>query len=200
MVNSTPNTLADRLEWSGCCGPDSATWRRFADGLMTLERGCLGWQPSTALDAWWRQGLVCCLYRSGELVGYCAGHASRTAYRIWQVGVRRDARLIEHGLMLVAAHEARARGLRSPELSLWCAADIEATVFWECLRFSVVQQRYKSRLRCRLQYRYARRISYGLVQPRRDVRPPLFGGAIPRPQLARLVATWEVAGFDTSDR
>src|SRR4051812_39668931 len=157
----SPNTLADGVHWSGPYAGVSADWRRFADHLQMTERGCLGWQPSTAQDAWWREGLVAVLVRGGGTGGYCAGHASRSAYRIWQVGVRSDARLIEHGLALVAAHESVAKRAGLPEISLWCAADIEATLFWECLGFRVVQRRYKSRQRARLQYRYARVITSG---------------------------------------
>jgi ribosomal protein S18 acetylase RimI-like enzyme len=133
MVNPSRNTLADCVR-RGDGGDDAClVWRRFADHMMTLERGCLGWQPSTALEAWWRAGLVWCLFRSGELVGYVAARTGRTVCRVWQIAVRRDARRIEHGLMLLAAVEGAARAEGAHEISLWCAADIEAVAFWECV-------------------------------------------------------------------
>jgi ribosomal protein S18 acetylase RimI-like enzyme len=187
MVNPSRNTLADCVR-RGDGGDDAClVWRRFADHMMTLERGCLGWQPSTALEAWWRAGLVWCLFRSGELVGYVAARTGRTVCRVWQIAVRRDARRIEHGLMLLAAVEGAARAEGAHEISLWCAADIEAVAFWECVGFSMRQRRFKNRCRAREQYRYARTITRGLVQPWRVERLRLFGGVPPTARSPRRV-------------
>lgn len=200
MVRTTPNTLADCVRRGGSDDDALLAWRRFADHMMTLERGCLGWQPSSALEAWWRAGLVWCLFRSGELVGYVAARTGRTVCRIWQIAVRRDARRIEHGLMLLAAVEGQARLDGASELSLWCAADIEATAFWEALGFGVRQRRYKSRCRAREQYRYGRTITRGLVQPRPTVRLPLFGGVTPTARLVHRVEGVEVPEFSPIGR
>lgn len=195
MVNPTPNTLADCVR-RGDGGDDAClVWRRFADHMMTLERGCLGWQPSTALEAWWRAGLVWCLFRSGELVGYVAARTGRTVCRVWQIAVRRDARRIEHGLMLLAAVEGQARLDGASEISLWCAADIEAVAFWEALGFSVRQRRFKNRCRAREQYRYSRTITRGLVQPVRVERLRLFGGVLPTARQVHRLEGVEVQEF-----
>lgn len=186
MVGPTPNTLPDGVHWSGSDELGLRGWRLLADHLMTLERGCLGWQSSVTLEQWWRCGLVNTLWLGGDLVGYSVGRTGRTVHRVFQIAVRRDARRIENATLLLAAREGRAREEAAHQISLWCAADIEAVLFWEVLGFSKVQERYKNRSCARVQYRYCRTITRGLARPRPTGRLPLFGGVAPTLRRLRL--------------
>jgi N-acetylglutamate synthase-like GNAT family acetyltransferase len=172
------------IVWSGSAHWQLREWLLFADKLQREEKGCLGFLPRSGLEEWWKLGRVVSLFKDGELIGYAAGRICRRVCRFFQVAVRRDARRIEHGMALVAAWEKKAREQQAVELSLWCAADIEAVLFWEALQFQVVGQRYKSRLVCRPQYQFVRSIKHGLHKPAPIVRRQLFGGVLPtRPLL-----------------
>jgi GNAT superfamily N-acetyltransferase len=200
MVNLTPNTLPDGVHWSGSGEAGSHGWRLLADHLMTLERGCLGWQSSVTLEQWWRAGLVNTLWLGGDVVGYSVGRTGRTVHRVFQIAVRRDARRIENATLLLAGREGRAREEAAHQISLWCAADIEAVVFWEVLGFRKVQERYKNRTHSRVQYRYSRMISRGLVQPRPAGPMPLFGGVPPTVRRLRLAGAVAAPEFERIGR
>jgi ribosomal protein S18 acetylase RimI-like enzyme len=55
--------------------------------------------------------------------------------KIYQVAIQYDARLREHATQLVREIEARAATAQCPGVTLRCAADLDANLFWQSLGY-----------------------------------------------------------------
>jgi hypothetical protein len=78
--------------------------------------------------------------------------------KIYMTWVRPDARMILHGRALVDAIEKAAASERCGLISLWCAEDLSANIFWRAIGFTNTNWRYGRGLKPRRHLLWRRRI------------------------------------------
>jgi len=107
----------------------------FAYDACRIDGECIGWLPRVAYDQADQAGRLFALRNNGDLVGIMLFGLNAHSIKCYQIWVRRDARLIEHGQALVEHAEKIGQKLHKQLLSLWCAEDLPANHFWKSLGF-----------------------------------------------------------------
>lgn len=110
----------------------------LAGHSVRQDAHCIGWVPWQFYEQHDERGTLAVCVRDGDIVGYVAWSVQPAvgAGQIMQIWVRRDARMIEHGRVLVrhVLDELSEQGLTL--LRLWCADDLEAVWFWGAMGFN----------------------------------------------------------------
>lgn len=102
------------------------------------DTDAVGWLPTSVFDSRAATDEVQAVYRDRELVGW-ALHGQSTArkvLKIYQIWVRIDARVLEHGRALIDKLNAIADRDRCGWLEAWVAEDLEANIFWNAIGFT----------------------------------------------------------------
>jgi len=101
-----------------------------------VDAHCLGWLPRKVYDIRHDEGQIYVCHNNGDHVGHCMWAITDRVAKIYMTWVRPDARMILHGRALVEAIEQAAakRGCRL--ISLWCAEDLAANIFWRAIGFT----------------------------------------------------------------
>jgi ribosomal protein S18 acetylase RimI-like enzyme len=99
---------------------------------------CIGWLPKKCWDVRHEQGDTSAVYRNGDLVGWAMHTRSRSrgVMKIYQIWVRPDARILEHGRALTTKIAADATDQHCYQIEAWVAEDIEANFFWPQVGFT----------------------------------------------------------------
>jgi len=134
--------------------PDDSQIRGYMDWLQGQNRHELGFLSWMALDEAIRRGRVLQATLNGELAGYVIHGKPGQNTRILQTVIQQDARRFEHGTALVEAVKIIANSVGGHKISLHCAEDLEANIFWDALNFSRTGQRLKDKTGKRWQNRY----------------------------------------------
>lgn len=108
----------------------------LASDAHRIDGHCLGWLPTAAIVGAHNQGRMITCWRNDDLVGHVIWGANAAVMRIFITWVRRDARMILHGRALTDWVQKKGESLACTRLSLWCAEDLPANLFWACLGFS----------------------------------------------------------------
>ena len=97
----------------------------------------VGWLPTSVFDSRANTDDVTAVYRDGELVGWCLRGESkaRKVLKIYQIWVRPDARVLEHGRALIDQLIVIAHREKCSYLEAWVAEDLEANIFWQAIGF-----------------------------------------------------------------
>ena len=105
---------------------------------VATDTHAIGWLPTAAFDIRAERGDLSAVYRNGDLVGWAMHSPSRSrgVMKLYQIWVRPDARILEHGRALVAEIQAIARSLRCFMIEAWVAEDLPANMFWNAIGFS----------------------------------------------------------------
>lgn len=101
------------------------------------DTNAVGWLPTSVFDSRARTNEVTAVYRDHELVGWCLrgrSHA-RQVLKIYQIWVRPDARILEHGRALIDDLAKIALGQKCWCLEAWVAEDLAANIFWNAIGF-----------------------------------------------------------------
>lgn len=98
----------------------------------------VGFLPTSAFDTRANADDVISVYRNEDLVGWTliAKSKSRAVMKLYQIWVRPDARIVEHGRALVDAVATRAIALRCHVIEAWVAEDLPACFFWLAIGFT----------------------------------------------------------------
>ena len=117
--------------------PKFAELRKLWVHGVQADTHAVGWLPTSVFDARARTNEVTACYRDGELVGWCmrGESAARKVLKIYQIWVRPDARILEHGKALIDQLLEVARAQRDSYLEAWVAEDLEANIFWNAIHF-----------------------------------------------------------------
>lgn len=101
------------------------------------DTNAVGWLPTSVFDSRAKTNEVTAVYRDHDLVGWCLRGESlaRKVLQIYQIWVRPDARIIEHGRALVDQVREHAIAKKCAYLEAWVAEDLEANFFWNAIRF-----------------------------------------------------------------
>lgn len=110
---------------------------RYVVSLMRANRESVGGMPEPAILERLERGTVLLAEINDDPVGYVLYDLRGGVLRIPQACIQYDARRRKYGEALVSAMLARhVSGLR--EVTLRCAADLDANVFWRDMGFTCV--------------------------------------------------------------
>jgi len=107
--------------------------------IQGVERdtNAVGWLPTSVFDSRAQTGEVTACYRNEDLVGWLVRGESRArkVMKIYQIWVRPDARIIEHGKALVRNLSKKTSESRCHMMEAWVAEDLAANLFWKAIGF-----------------------------------------------------------------
>lgn len=114
---------------------------KFIKAEQRKGRKSIGWIPWSGVERAHGLGRVGILKNNDDIVAFIIYGPSRTSAKVFQIWVRKDARLMIHGRAIITnlADWALRRQLLS--IRLWCATDLESNFFWQALGFENVGQR-----------------------------------------------------------
>lgn len=109
----------------------------FVGSASRTDGHSIGFLTYGAYEEAHAHGHLVTLARNADLVGFLLFSTNRVReLRILQIWVRRDARLILHGRMLVDyTNDKAAWPSNCWTMRLWCAEDLEANLFWPAMHF-----------------------------------------------------------------
>lgn len=105
---------------------------------VAADTNAVGWLPKSVFDSRAATNDVLAVYRDGDLVGWLLKGQSkaRQVLKIYQIWVRPDARVLEHGRALIRELERDARRKKCWYLEAWVAEDLPANLFWNAMGFT----------------------------------------------------------------
>lgn len=160
----------------------------FIYAASRLDGNMIGWMPFAAYDTRHQQGRLLALWNNADLVGFLMWSPNALGeFRILQIWVRTDARLILHGRALVNWLEAEAARNGGQVLRLWCAVDLAANLFWPAVGFHYRTWRWGPGKKSRRHALWWRRITRPSPLPSRDAPLPPAGLASPTPRPTLLL-------------
>jgi GNAT superfamily N-acetyltransferase len=117
--------------------PSQAELRKLWTHGVAVDTHAVGWLPTAAFDTRAENDDVIAVYRNEDLVGWAmiARSNHRGVMKLYQIWVRPDARIIEHGRALVDAITKRALQRRCLRIEAWVAEDLPANFFWSAIGF-----------------------------------------------------------------
>jgi hypothetical protein len=108
----------------------------YVVSLMRANRESVGGLPVPAIQERVQRGTVLLARINGDPVGYILYDRRGGVLRIPQACIQYDARRRRYGIALMQALLAKHPDL--DEISLRCAADLEANIFWRDMGFTCV--------------------------------------------------------------
>lgn len=98
----------------------------------------IGWLPVRAFDARAENDEVTTVYNNGDCVGWSMSSVSkrRGLLKLYQIWVRPDARILEHGRALVTQLQEVGGRKFCYQIEAWVAEDLPANLFWAAIGFS----------------------------------------------------------------
>lgn len=136
-------------------------------GSVQRDNGrTIGWLPWAAIDDAHREGRLWACHRNDDLVGFCIIKLAAPVLRIYQIWVRPDARMIEHGRQLLHGPEQALENLKANRIELWCAVDLASNLFWHHLGFSLITWRWGRHKKSRRHFLWRRPILRSSTQVR----------------------------------
>ena len=114
---------------------------KYADCLMRQNLNSLGFLPFDALEKAAETGRLFIQSENGEPCGYCVIGPLLPTVRIYQACIQYDVRRWKHGLALVGRIIERAKLAGCDAVSLWCASDLDANLFWKGAGFNQIGTR-----------------------------------------------------------
>lgn len=116
-------------------------WMRFVVSLMKKNCEAVGFIPIPKLEQYGRNGQVLIGYENNDPCGYLVYGHRRPRLRIYQACIQYDARRRENGMKLVSKLVKIAEQRGCEMITLWCADDLEANLFWKASGFVFGGQR-----------------------------------------------------------
>lgn len=111
---------------------------------VQADTNAIGFLPTKAFDIRSEQNDLYTVERNGDCVGWCLVATSHhtAVLRVYQIWVRPDARIIEHGRALIQRLIERGEKTGMYAIRAWVAQDLPANLFWEAVGFSKLCWRY----------------------------------------------------------
>lgn len=134
----------------------------FIDDLQKQFSRQVGYFPKQAIEAFIEKHLVCIAFENGQKAAYLLGRRTYLKNQdtaiIYQAAVDYDARRHAIGSALVDIY-CKCLGPGTRLVSLWCAQDLEANLFWEANGFTAIAYRAGSRRKKRIHIFWQKRIT-----------------------------------------
>lgn len=98
----------------------------------------IGWLPVLAFDTRADNDEILTVTNNGDLVGWSMNSVSkrRGVLKLYQIWVRPDARILEHGRALVARLKEVGGRKFCYQIEAWVAEDLPANLFWAAIGFT----------------------------------------------------------------
>lgn len=111
---------------------------------VATDTNAIGWLPTAAFDTRAADGDLTVIHRNGDLVGWAMHCRSRSrgVMKLYQIWVRPDARVLEHGRALIAQIKATCTTVHCWCIEAWVAEDLPANFFWEAIGFTKTNWRW----------------------------------------------------------
>lgn len=111
--------------------------RKLWTHAVQIDTNAIGWLPKSVFDSRASTDEVTAVYRAGDLVGWAlrGTSTSRRVLKIYQIWVRPDARIVEHGTALIGQLRTQALMNKCSYVEAWVAEDLPANLFWEAIGF-----------------------------------------------------------------
>lgn len=105
---------------------------------VQTDSNAIGWLPSSVFTCRKNSNEITTVWRDGEMVGWCLRGVSahRATLKIYQIWIRPDARVLEHGRALISQLEEICGRRRLSQIEAWVAEDLEANYFWWAVGFT----------------------------------------------------------------
>ena len=102
-----------------------------------IDAHAIGWLPTAAYEARVASDDIITISRNNEHVGLVmvGKSVSRAVMKLYQIWVRHDARILEHGRALVDEVRKKARQTHCYTIEAWVAEDLPANLFWTAIGF-----------------------------------------------------------------
>src|SRR5262249_47949372 len=154
---------------------------RFIDHLQKKFSFQVGFMPLVWLAGYLRSGSVLMAFENDQPAGYLLGKTSYNRSQqdaiIYQAAIEYDAQRSHIGTALVQ-HFIDVLPDRITRISLWCAQDIDANLFWEALSFTPLAYRQGSHSTQRFHIFWQRRKNLNDYHVRRNVPKTTKSGAM----------------------
>jgi len=152
----------DNLRYARTCDAlpaDQVRALSFIKSEALKGRSAIGWIPWAGIERSHQLGRVSVLHRNDDLVGFLVWGPSQTSTKVFQIWIREDARMLIHGKEMIRqlAEWSLKRGIF--RISLWCADDLPANMFWSALGFTAAGVRKGGRHSGRMHTRYVGSVS-----------------------------------------
>lgn len=136
----------------------------FARSSIRVAAWEIGWMPHPFYDHHEKMNHLLFCYRNRDLVGFLIWDPKDDELRIFQIWVRPDARMIVHGRSLVTSLEQLCQRKKANRITLWCAVDLAANMFWEAIGFTNIGWRWGRAKKSRRHYRWIRNVPRSPLQ------------------------------------
>lgn len=117
---------------------DQSQLRKMWLHATNSDTHAIGWLPVAAFDTRAEKDEVISVYNNGDCVGWSMSSVSkrRGILKLYQIWVRPDARILEHGRALI--DELRTIGHQKfcYQVEAWVAEDLPANLFWAAIGFT----------------------------------------------------------------
>ncbi len=123
---------------------------------VRTDTNAIGWLPTKVYDVRENAGDISALHRNGDCVGWVMATPSRSrgVMKVYQIWVRPDARIIEHGRALMLHVAQRAEKNHCYQIEAWVAHDLPANLFWESIGFTRKNWRHGKGRNNRIHWRW----------------------------------------------
>jgi ribosomal protein S18 acetylase RimI-like enzyme len=123
----------------------------------------IGWLPTSAFYTRCAEDGVVVCYRNADLVGWAMTGVSqaRLVMKVYQIWVRPDARIVEHGRALMDHVYTKAAAASCFQVEAWVAEDLEANMFWSAIGFMRLNWRWGRRTSTRRIFRWVTPVEAG---------------------------------------
>lgn len=128
----------------------AANWMR-AEG----RRGffSIGFIPWPSIEKYIDAGTAAIMWENDDPVAFVVWGEHKRGAKIYQLWVRMDARRHAFGRAIVEWFHARRQNKSTPT-TCWCAADLDANLFWETIGFTFTSVRLGGRDRRRIHFKW----------------------------------------------
>lgn len=134
----------------------NAELRKLWLHAVQVDTHAIGFLPTKVFEFRSQSNEVFTVHRNKDLVGWCLTGISqaRNVLKCYQIWVRPDARILEHGRALIARLQQHARQHRCWMIEAWVAEDLPANLFWNAIGFERTNWRHGRGKSCRRVWRW----------------------------------------------
>jgi GNAT superfamily N-acetyltransferase len=144
--------------------------------LAKKHTDAIGFIPRPRLERYAECGQMALEYENGEPCGFLVWGNGWPVLKIYQACIQYDARRLEHGAALVARVEREAVRRGCSAVSLWCASDLEANLFWDAVGYRAAATKQGGERRGRKLIRWVK----ALPQPLQPALESACPSSLPR--------------------
>lgn len=127
---------------------------KFLDALSKRNGYCVGFLPLIAYEQAIDKDRVTLLFYNDQPAGYLIRGPVKETTKIYQLVIAEDLRRIVNGTALLNHLITQANAGRAHQITLHCAEDLEANLFWQSLGLQRIGKRLKDKTGKRWQIRY----------------------------------------------